>query len=222
MTSANCRTNNTLKEYAKRGMYLRHSLLILHDYIIPYHIISIISYHIFKTILQLSLSSFFWALPRFKRRFLEQKFDWSMIWAILSLVQLRQKWENISTNFFWGAGTGGLKILLQDWMLAKKVHLKDCQHCQAAMALQVVRSQQAVPAVAWRQKTSNMLHGPQAARHRPAGTHVPLVRKLIPLLFSSLSHSKSTDKTADNNQNLLVLGICSLLRTGLPWEAFFC
>lgn len=84
------------------------------------------------------------------------------------------------------------------------------------MAPQVVRSQQEVPAVARRQKTSKMLHPPQAAQHRPAGTPVPLVRKLIPLLFSSLSHSKSTDKTADNNQNLVVLEFVSSWEQGFP------
>lgn len=57
---------------------------------------------------------------------------------------------------------------------------------------------------------------PQAAQQRPAGAHVPLVRKLIPLLSSSLSHSKSTDKTADNNQNLLVLEFVSSWEQGFP------
>lgn len=53
-------------------------------------------------------------------------------------------------------------------------------------------------------------------QHRPAGTPVALVRKLIPLLFSSLSHSKSTDKTADDNQNLLVLQFVSSWEKGFP------
>lgn len=84
------------------------------------------------------------------------------------------------------------------------------------MAPRAVTSQQAVSAVAGRQKTSKMLHPPQAAQHRPAGPRVPLVRKLIPLLLSSLSHSKSTDKTADDNQNLLVLDFVSSWEKGFP------
>lgn len=86
-----------------------------------------------------------------------------------------------------------------------RVKERQHQHPHTAVAPQTVKSHQAVSALAGRQKTPKAIHPSQAAQHRPAGSSVPLVKKLILLLFSSLGHRESTDKKADENQNSLVL-----------------